>query len=275
MASTVPSVPNDVCIVIRHKMSEEHGGIVGGALFCHCGETNDVFLLGGSVETGETLMTDAIRCCQHVVNFRFNTQNYRLYLAKVLNQFMNHEPVKLSFFTGVLFCNFKWRARHHTPALAVVAIDKINEEVTTLRNLLSGPVPPIDLLTSIRTELCGIVDEFSICHWDDIIDKSKCFDFGELTLDNTIEDNLGIDVGIVLILMDIFPMRDNEDINGIQAEAVKIMRTRIFYRDFQINDFGSGQTNMSPNMSRFLQKLEHQNGENAKTLHGHLNKQSK
>jgi hypothetical protein len=99
--------------------------------------------------------------------------------------------------------------------LAAVVIDNTNGEVTTLGTLLPGPVPPIDLPTSLRTELCGIVDEFSICHWGDIIDKSKCFDFGELTLDNTIEDNLGIDVGIVLILMDIFPMRDNEDINGI------------------------------------------------------------
>ena len=66
-------------------------------------------------------------------------------MAKVLNDFMNHEPIKITIsIIDILFSNFKWRARHHTPALAVVVTTIINEVVTTLR-IFPGPVPPIDL----------------------------------------------------------------------------------------------------------------------------------
>jgi hypothetical protein len=86
----------------------------------------------------------------------------------------------------------------------------------------------------------------------------------------TIKEKLGIDVGINPTLMGMFPMRDHEDINGIWAEDFRIMRSKLLEHDLQVHEFVSGRTNVSPNMSWFLHKLEHCNGENAEVLHDHL-----
>jgi hypothetical protein len=50
-------------------MSENMNGIVG-SLFCHYGETDDAFLIGGLVEPEETLMASAICHCRRLVDFR-------------------------------------------------------------------------------------------------------------------------------------------------------------------------------------------------------------
>jgi hypothetical protein len=88
-------VHNYVYIVIRLKISKESNGLDGRSLFFHYVEINDVVLIiGGLVQTSETLMANAIRYCRHLVDFRF-AQNNRLYLSKVLNEFKNHEHVKM------------------------------------------------------------------------------------------------------------------------------------------------------------------------------------
>jgi hypothetical protein len=75
------------------------------------------------------LTTATIRHCRHLVNFCIK-QNDRLYIAKERDGFMEHEPIKITIFiTDVLFNRLKWRARHHTPALAVAVTDNINEAV--------------------------------------------------------------------------------------------------------------------------------------------------
>jgi hypothetical protein len=68
MASLSASLPlrclwsesNHVYVIIRLKMSESINGLAG-SLFCHYGETDDVFLIGGLVEPDETLIASAIR----------------------------------------------------------------------------------------------------------------------------------------------------------------------------------------------------------------------
>jgi hypothetical protein len=75
-------------------MSESINGI-DGSLFCIYGEAADVFLIGGLVEPNETLMASAIRHCRRLVDFCLKP-NHRLYLAKVINGLVNHEPVKIS-----------------------------------------------------------------------------------------------------------------------------------------------------------------------------------
>ena len=75
---------------------------------------------------------------------------------------MDHEPIKITIFIiDVLFNILKWRDRHHTPALAVAAIESINEVVVAL-DQLPGPIPPTDLPTNLTTEICGIFDNFGI-----------------------------------------------------------------------------------------------------------------
>jgi hypothetical protein len=149
-------------------MAENINSLVGSTLLCHYGETHDVFPIGGLVQPGETLTTATIRHCRHRDNFRIE-QNDRLYIAKELNGFMEHEPIKITIFIiGVLFNRLKWRARHRTPAFTVPVTDNVNEVVVELEQL-PGPIPPIDPPTSLTTEICEIFDNFSIYHWNDVI----------------------------------------------------------------------------------------------------------
>jgi hypothetical protein len=54
------------------------------------------------VQSGETLSTAAIRHCRHLVNFRIE-QNDRLFIAKELNGFMDHEPIKITIFLRMFY----------------------------------------------------------------------------------------------------------------------------------------------------------------------------
>ena len=53
-------------------------------------------------------------------------------------------------------------------------------------------------------------------------------DYGELITAREIEDNLGIDVGIIPTLMDNIPKGDHFKSNGIWAGTTKILRSQIF-----------------------------------------------
>jgi hypothetical protein len=186
---------------------------------------------------------------------------------------MDHEPIKITILITVnLFIRHKWRARHHTPTLAVAVTDNINEAVVALEQL-PGPIPPIDLPTSLTIEMCGIFDKFYIYHWDDFIDKFKCFDYGYFVTAREIEDNISADIGIVPTLMGNIPTRDFSDSNKVWTELVKILRSKVFDCDLQIKGPMSTTCPLA-NMSHFWQKLEHCSGENADKLHNHL-KQSK
>ena len=95
MESSIPPVPSYVYVVIRLKMTENVNNLVSTTILCHYGETNDIFPIGGLVQPGETLTHATIRHCRHLVHFRIE-HNDRLYIAKVLDGFMDHEPVKIS-----------------------------------------------------------------------------------------------------------------------------------------------------------------------------------
>jgi hypothetical protein len=63
------------------------------------------------------------------------------------------------------------------------------------------------------------------------MDKSKCFDYGDIVTAREIEDNIGADDDIVPTLMDNISMRDCRDNNKIWTEVVKILRSKNFDRD--------------------------------------------
>ncbi len=90
------SQSNYVYVIIRLKMSESINRIAG-SLFCHYGETDDAFLIGGLVEPNETLASTAICHCRRLVDF-CPGPNQRFYLAKVINGLGNHEQVKISIY---------------------------------------------------------------------------------------------------------------------------------------------------------------------------------
>ena len=92
---------NHVYVIIRLKMSENIYGLAS-SMFCHYGETDDVFLIGGLVEPNETLMASGIRHCRRLVDFRLKP-SHRLYLAKVINGLVDHEPFKCLFTLWMIF----------------------------------------------------------------------------------------------------------------------------------------------------------------------------
>ena len=69
--------------IIQLKMSKNINGLACN-FFCHYGETDDAFLIGGVVEPNETLTASAIRHCRRLVDFRLKP-SHNLYLAKVIN----------------------------------------------------------------------------------------------------------------------------------------------------------------------------------------------
>jgi hypothetical protein len=64
---------------------------------------------------------------------------------------------------------------------------------------------------ALTTEICGILYHFPVYHWDNFIKKSKCFDYGDFVCAGKIEDNIGVDDGVVPALMDNIHMRDYSD----------------------------------------------------------------
>jgi hypothetical protein len=80
---------------------------------------------------------------------------------------------------------------------------------------------------------------------------------------------LGIDVGIIPCFWDDIRMRDHDDINGIWAETIQIMRSKVSDEALQLLD-STGHPSVTTYLSRFLQKLELCTGENAEILHDHL-----
>ncbi len=146
MASSVPPMPNYMHVIVRQKMTESTNSIPSG-LLCHYGENGDVFPIGGLIEPNETLVGSAIRHCRHLVNYRVRP-NDRLYLAKMLNGFMNHEPVKIYIHvTNVLERDFRWRGRHNTRAMAKKVVDHLNQIEQSYAGL-PCPLPPVAVPTS-------------------------------------------------------------------------------------------------------------------------------
>jgi len=133
--------------------------------------------------------------------------------------------------------------------LAVAVTNIINEAVVEVEQI-PGPIPPIDLPTSLTTEICGIFDKLGIYHWDEFMDNTKFFDYGDFVTTREIEDNIGANDDIVPTLMDNIAMRDYSDYNKIWTRVVKILRSKISDRDLQIKGPMS-TTSPLANMSRF------------------------
>ena len=101
--------------------------------------------------------------------------------------------------------------------MATLTIDHSNEIEASYEGQ-PGPLPPVEILASltIQTPL-GTKDEFYIYSWEDRVEKSRCFDFGDFLNARDIENNLGTDAGIVPCFWGDIRMRDHDDSNGIWA----------------------------------------------------------
>jgi hypothetical protein len=92
-------------------------------------------------------MAGVLRHCRRLVDFCLKPSQC-LYLTKVINGLIDHEPVKISIFAiDVLFNNLRWRARHHTPRLATITTDHLNNIETSYEGQ-PGQLPPIAIPTN-------------------------------------------------------------------------------------------------------------------------------
>ena len=157
--------------------------------------------------------------------------------------------------------------------MATLTIDHFNDNVASYEGQ-STQLPCVEIPTSLTIQTAfGTTGEFFIYSWDDRVEKSRCCDFGDFLIARDMENNLGTEFGIVPCFWCDIRMRDHDDINGIWAEAIRIMRCRVFDEALQPPN-SSRHPNVTTNLSRFLQKLELRTGENAEILRDHL-KQSK
>jgi hypothetical protein len=137
--------------------------------------------------------------------------------------------VKISIYViDVFYKDLGWRARNHTPRMATQIVDHLNDIEVSYEEQ-PGPLPPVEILAGLTNEAAyGTMDEFYIFHCDQRVDKSRCFDFGDFLNATYIEKKLGTDVGIAPCFGGDIRMRDHDNNNSIWAEAIRIMRSKVF-----------------------------------------------
>ncbi len=110
--------------------------------------------------------------------------------------------------------------------MAIHVTDHVNQIEASYEGV-PGPLPSMVNPSSLSNEFEGIIYEFSISLWDERWDKLRYFDFGDLVAPSELEDNLGIDTGIVPSFWGDILMSDHIGSNGILAETKIYMRTRV------------------------------------------------
>jgi hypothetical protein len=153
--------------------------------------------------------------------------------------------------------------------MATQIVDHLNDIEASYEEK-PGPTPPGEVSTILTIQTAyGTMDKCYIYRWDERVDKSRCFDFGDFLTAKDIEDNLGIDVRIIPYFWGDIRMRDHDDINGIWAETIRIMRSKVSDEVLQRPN-SSNHPSATPKLSRFSHKLELCSGENTEVLHDHL-----
>ena len=110
--------------------------------------------------------------------------------------------------------------------MSVQIVDHLNDIEASYEGQRE-PFPPVVVPTSLTIQNpYGKMDEYSIYHWGERVDKSRCFNFGDFLAVRDIEDSLGTDVRIIPYFWGNIRIRDHADNNGIWAETARIMRGR-------------------------------------------------
>ena len=95
MASTVPLGLKYAYVLLRKKMGMQHNSLTSSTMLCRYGDTNDVFLIGGLVDIGETPIATDSRHYHQLVNFVLKPHDH-LWLFRVLKGLKDLMPVRIS-----------------------------------------------------------------------------------------------------------------------------------------------------------------------------------
>ena len=79
MASAVPSAHDYAYIIVRLKFTEVIRSLAPSSLFCHYGDSNDVFSIGVFVGIGETPIAVVLRYLRELAGFRLSRNFPMLY----------------------------------------------------------------------------------------------------------------------------------------------------------------------------------------------------
>jgi hypothetical protein len=103
MSSTVPSIRDYVYIICRLKFTEDIKSLAPSSLFCHYGETNDVFPIGGLVDIDETPIAAILRHLRELACFRL-ANGFPMFPCSIIDGYKDHEPNKIRLYvTNVLW----------------------------------------------------------------------------------------------------------------------------------------------------------------------------
>ena len=269
MASTVPFVRDYAYIIVRLKFTEDIKSLAPSSLFCHYGDTNDAFPIGGLVDIGETPIAAVLRYLRELAGIRL-ARHFPMFLCNIIAGYKEHETIKIHVFvTDILWDELKYRNNYHALTLGnEIKDNKAEREELENQQEHNGDIAPFVVPNSMQ---CPIIHDISIIvhHWDSNENKAHCFDYCEIYTAFQIKGNLGADAGIIPLFHDKNVMRDFSDENGLWAAVLTVLKTRVPAKDLDMNRHLLESTD-TVNMSRFLQKLEHCNGEDSTKLHNHL-----
>jgi hypothetical protein len=172
-----------------------------------------------------------------------------LYLFKVIDGIKDLVPIRIfMYILDVKFGSLDmiYRTRYGAAELA--------NTVNSLREKVLDDIDDYSFPSSIVSNaIWGREDEAVIHHWNGIVDKPLCFDFGILTtIIGDVENNLMGIAGTATHLSE-FAMRNSLDLNNIWSEIIMAIRLRI--RDYDIgNKWSVGSTPVVvPSTTKVLQ----------------------
>jgi hypothetical protein len=101
----------------------------------------------------------------------------------------------------------------HIPWMATRTVDPLNNIEASYEGQ-PGQFPPVEIPTSLTIQTTyGTTNYFSISFWDERVEKSRCFNFGDFLTATNIENNLGTDVEFIPCFWGDIRMRDHDDSN--------------------------------------------------------------
>jgi hypothetical protein len=180
-------------------------------MFCHYGDTNDGFPIGGLVDIGETPIAAILRYLHELADFRL-ANGFPMFPCNIIDGYKDHEPIKIRFYViDVIWDHCRYRNNYNALSMGNKLIA---DRARLTRQDIVGVVNQLVAPTTVE---CPMIDDLMIIvhNWDAYEVKSGCFDYCELYTTYQIKGNLGADAGIVPLFHDKNVMRDYVDVNGV------------------------------------------------------------
>ena len=161
-ASTVPSVRDYVYIVCRLKFTADIKSLAPSYMFCHYGDTNDVFPIGGLVDIGETPIAAILRYLRELAGFRL-ANGCPMFPCNIIDGYKDHEPIKIRLYvTDVFWDHCRYRKSYNALSMG----NKLVADRVKLSG--QGSVGVVNHLATPTTVECPMIYDLMIPvhHWD-------------------------------------------------------------------------------------------------------------